>query len=546
MSSKEKKLTFKEFADRRNKIAGDIFSILMQKYKFIRDYFANIIDIVVNSPNYKYYVSILLTLVFILLVILTNLINVPDKYVQIISLLLGAIIISIFYFFVYRNQQETNDGLAVKGIQGFFQTDLYTKERKKLVIEEEIKDKKGNVVDTKKKFNATNFKYTIGEPIKNLIKFFSYLFLSILLIVLTIVFIYNMYNNYQYLYFFTKIFLGFAIAITILAIIAKSFSIVIKDCEQSDLNKKDFFERIKRFLCIIKNTIFFIPCLLVIIADEINKDIKATPSSVYLLFILLIIFVSLFIGLPILFQFISSMNKHDLLAGKGPYYLDKRRVIGKYQDFSKESIRNKITPPASKYTLFDEDPSQEFNIKALIGYLGDKKFHYKYTYSISFYLYLNPQPKNTSLAYNKESELFNYGNKPLILYDGNKRKLLIKSKTQTTEGSQTDTIYETKKIKYQKWMLFTINYENNTIDVFIDDKLVGSKKNVPPYFDDDKISIGEDNGIQGSIKEIFYYDTPRPPSNIEFMYDLTIKPTEGEVNFVKDRLNDKLQKNFPL
>lgn len=550
MSSIEKKLTFKEFADRGKNITGDIYSLLMLKYKFIRDKFANIANVIVNSPNYKYYVSILLTLVFILLVILTNLINVPDKYVQIISLLLGAIIISIFYFFVYRNEQETNDGLAVKGIKGFFDTNntdfLYTEKRKKIVIEEEIKDKKGNVVDTKKKFNATNFKDTIGQPIKNLIKFFSYLLLSIILIVLFVVFIYNMYNNYQYLYFFTKIFLGFAIAITILAIIAKSFSIVIKDCEQSDINKKDFFERIKRILCIIKNTIFFIPCLLVILADEINKDIKSTPSSVYLLFILLIIFVSSFIGLPILFQFISSMNKHDLLAGKGPYYLDKRRVIGKYQDFSKESIRNKITPPASKYTLFDEDPSQEFNIKALIGYLGDKKFHYKYTYSISFYLYLNPQSQNTSLAYNKESELFNYGNKPVILYDGRKRKLLIKSKTQTSEGSQTDTIYETKKIKYQKWMLFTINYENNTIDVFIDNKLVGSKKNVPPYFDDDKISIGEDNGIHGSIKEIFYYDTPRPPSNIEFMYDLTIKPTEGEVNFVKDRLNDKLQKNFPL
>lgn len=553
MSSIEKKLTFKEFADRGKNITGNIYSLLMQKYKFIRDKFANIANVIVNSPNYKYYISILLTLVFILLVILTNLINVPDKYVQIISLLLGAIIISIFYFFVYRNQQEYNfvtkkNGLAVQGIEGNFFTDLYTKERKQIVTEgKPIKNSKGDF-EKKKEFNTTNFKDTIGQPIKNLIKFFSYLLLSIILIVLFVVFIYNMYNNYQYLYFFTKIFLGFAIAITILAIIAKSFSIVIKDCEQSDINKKDFFERIKRILCIIKNTIFFIPCLLVILADEINKDIKSTPSSVYLLFILLIIFVSSFIGLPILFQFISSMNKHDLLAGKGPYYLDKRRVIGKYQDFSKEykSIRNKITPPASKYTLFDEDPSQEFNIKALIGYLGDKKFHYKYTYSISFYLYLNPQSQNTSLAYNKESELFNYGNKPVILYDGRKRKLLIKSKTQTSEGSQTDTIYETKKIKYQKWMLFTINYENNTIDVFIDNKLVGSKKNVPPYFDDDKISIGEDNGIHGSIKEIFYYDTPRPPSNIEFMYDLTIKPTEGEVNFVKDRLNDKLQKNFPL
>jgi hypothetical protein len=242
------------------------------------------------------------------------------------------------------------------------------------------------------------------------------------------------------------------------------------------------------------------------------------------------------------------MNKHDLLAGKGPYYLDKRRVIGKYQDFSTEykSIRNKIISPATKYTLFDEEPSQEFNIKALIGYLGDKKFSYKYTYSISFYVYLNPQPQNTSLAYNKESELFNYANKPVILYDGRKRKLLIKSKTQTSEGSQTDTIYETKKIKYQKWMLFTINYQNNTIDVFIDGKLVGSKKNVPPYFNDDKISIGEDNGIHGSIKEIFYYDTPRPPSNIQFIYDLTIKPSEGEVNFIQDRLNDKIQKNFSL
>ena len=73
-------------------------------------------------------------------------------------------------------------------------------------------------------------------------------------------------------------------------------------------------------------------------------------------------------------------------------------------------------------------------------------------------------------------------------------------------------------------MFITINYQNNIIDVFIDGKLVGSKNNVPPYFDDDKITIGEDNGIHGSIKEIYYYETPRPVSDIEFMYDLTINP----------------------
>ena len=64
---------------RAEKISRDIFSILIDKFRFIKDQFANILNIIVNSPNYKYYISILLTLVFILLVILTNLINVPDK-----------------------------------------------------------------------------------------------------------------------------------------------------------------------------------------------------------------------------------------------------------------------------------------------------------------------------------------------------------------------------------------------------------------------------------------------------------------------------------
>ena len=497
---------------------SEIFNLLIQKYQYLKNNSYKILNSIVNSKNYKYYIGILLTLVFILLIVLTNLINVPDKYIQIISLLLGGIILSIFYFFVYRNEQESNEGLAVKGVKGFNEQHNYTADHKKLIKQFENENKESVL-------NEENINLTILKPIKNLIKFFGVQILSILAIVLLIVFIYTLYDKYEYLYSFTKILLGFIIVITILSIIAKTFSITMKDCESSNT-------KFIQFLCIIKNLIFYIPCLLILIVEEINKDIKATPSSVYLLFMLLLILVSLFIGLPILFQFIISMNKHDLLAGKGPYYLNTRREIGKYQDFSKEykSTKHKILPKSGKYTLLDENPNQEFNIKTMIGYLGNKKFEYRYTYSISFYLYLNPQPNNTSLAYNKETELFNYGNKPVIFYDGNKRKLLVKSKTQTSEGSQVDTIYETKKIKYQKWILFTINYQNNTIDVFIDNKLVGSKKNVPPYFSNDKITIGEDNGIHGSIKDIYYYDIPRPPNNIEFLYDLTIKPNEGKIN----------------
>ena len=55
----------------------------------------------------------------------------------------------------------------------------------------------------------------------------------------------------------------------------------------------------------------------------------------------------------------------------------------------------------------------------------------------------------------------------------------------------------------------------------MDGKLVGSKNNVPPYFKGDKVTIGEDNGIQGSIKEIFYFDKIKPDDNIEFLYNLS-------------------------
>lgn len=507
-------MSSKDISEKLNKVSGNLFNRLVDLKKYIEEQLASILHIIVNSEKYKYYISILLTLVFILLVILINLSKVSEKNTQLIILSVGGILLSFFYFFVYRNEQEDNRGFAVLGpnLTGSFKS-IYSEDKKKLV--KEIKNKEGQ---DKKVFNIENFNNTIKNPIKNLLKFSGFYIGLILLVIFLIVTIYNGYNTYQYLYFGTKVFIGILIGISILSILAKIFETQLTDCDNSDINL------LNKFLCLIKNFIMFLPCLLVIIVDEINKDIKATPSSIYLLFIILLFLVLSFIGLPLLFQLVANLNKHDLLSGKGPYYLDEKRTIGKYQDFSKnfKSTTNKIIKPGTTYSLLDESPEQEFNIKALIGNLGKNKLEYKYTYSISFYLYLNPQPENTSIAYTRETELFNYANKPVILYDGKSRKLIIKSKSQTSEGSQLDTIYKTKNIKYQKWMFITINYQNNIIDVFIDGKLVGSKKNVPPFFDDDKITIGEDNGIHGSIKEIYYYETPRPVSDIEFMYDLTI------------------------
>ena len=433
-----------------------------------------------------------------------------------------------------------------------------------------------------KRSHQNDISLKLDSTFLNMFKYVGLLFLVILLPLLAISYLLHLHKTDNSFFNITQSILGITIIIIVLAIIAKLFSIKpsnTKECSLQDEN------RIKYLMCLFKNIIFFIPCLLVILADEINKDIKLTPSSVYLLFFILIILITLLFVLPSFFSYLAKQNKNDVLGGQGPFYLNEKKTLGKYQNLDKNvannvaipkfdlsfnveskpleqkfnnilSIFNSSTENSSTentstentsnetvvrneynkintaiadntrgydFKLFENDVNGQYNIGAKYNNLSKtfNKFPYNYTYSISFYIYINPQPTNTSIAYTKDTELFNYGFKPVIYYNGKSRKIIIKSRTLHNRADQLDTIYETTNVKHQKWLYFVINYEDNIIDVFIDGKLVGSKKNVTPYFIGDKVTIGEDDGIYGSIKEIFYYDKIKTPDSIQFLYNLT-------------------------
>ena len=489
-----------EITDKFKNVSSSLFTKLTDTIKYIIKNYYHLLNDIINSTGY---IASLLIFIFIILIILINLTKISGKTTQILVLAISSVLLSIFYFFIYR-KEFGKSGNGTKAFQKFQVLDYNG-------YYENIK-----IVTGDNKFDSVNFKKTVSIPIVNLLKFSGFLIGTIVALVLFFVFLWYSFNENEHLFTLTKTVLRILIMISTWSIIMKSFAITLDNCPES----KNIFIQI---LCLIKNMVLFLPCMLILMMDELNKDIKATPGTTISLFILLLILVLAFMGIPSLFKYLTNFNKYDLLGGKGPYYIDKRRIIGKYQEFSNDykSSLSKISPKSSSYTLLDENENHDFNIKVDTGYVDKNKFKYKYEYSVSFFLYINPQPQNTSLAYNKETELFNYGNKPVILYDGRNRNLIIKSKAQTGEGSQMDTIYQTKNIKYQKWLFITINYKDNMIDVFIDGRIVGSKKNVPPFFSDDKITIGEDNGIHGSIKEIYYFDTIRPPSNIEFIHKLT-------------------------
>ena len=424
----------------------------------------------------------------------------------------------------------------------------------------------------------------------NMFKYLGVLILIILLPLLLINYIIYLHKSNNNLFSSTQTILGVLIIVVVLAIVAKIFSIKKKssnqECSITNIEGNiSVAEYVKYIMCLLKHIIFFIPCLLVILVDEINKDIKLTPSSVYLLFFILIILITLIFVIPLIFTYLAKHNKNDILGGQGPFYLNEKKTLGKYQNLDKNVANNiaipkvdlsfnvNIKPLEQKFNnilsifnsssentstentssentsnenvvkteyiktndaiadntkgydfkLFENDLNGQYNIGAKYNNFSKtfNKFPYNYTYSISFYIYINPQPTNTSIAYTKDTELFNYGFKPVIYYNGKSRKIIIRSRTLHNNADQLDTIYEMTNVKHQKWLYFVINYENNIIDVFIDGKLVGSKKNVTPYFVGDKVTIGEDDGIYGSIKEIFYYDKIKTPDSIQFLYNLT-------------------------
>lgn len=421
------------------------------------------------------------------------------------------------------------------------------------------------------------------KPLRILFMYIALLFAILISIVYIVNYVLYSQKNTN-MFSITQSLISITIVIVVLAIIASLFSIKAQKSDDSCENpegKKFMF--IYDYICIIKKTIFFIPCLLIIVIDEINKDIKLTPSSVYLLLFILLLLITLLFVLPFLFKYFRTLNKSSLLKGTDPYYLNEMKVIGIYQNLNK-NINDTIDIPIPKTdstsntiiknpidallttlnlnkqenTLFKaldssttiEPESKEvtkqtkdnisdtkgYNFKLLKNdYNGIyniktsfydppkviKKFPYNYTYSISFYVYINPQPTNTSVAYNKDTEIFNYAYKPVIYYNGKSQSIIIKSRTLNNKGDQLDTIYQGKNIKHQKWLFFVINYSNNNIDVFMDGKLVGSKKDVTPYFKGDKVTIGENDGIHGSIKEINYYSDITSPLTVELLYNLT-------------------------
>ena len=241
---------------------------------------------------------------------------------------------------------------------------------------------------------------------------------------------------------------------------------------------------------LIKNIILYIPCILIDVIEYIKYQYSITTSTTWIILAIDIGIILAKMYVPTIYKFLFDVRAKQLLME--PQYLNNKRILASY---------SKLVP----------QPKNDENV--LIGRNED---HYNYSYAVSMWIYINPQPPSTSKAYNEFTHLFNFGDKPAILYKGatNTLKVIMK-----LNDSNTVTIYENKEVLLQKWNSIVLNYDGGTLDIFLNNELVVSKSGVVPYMKFDNIEVGEINGVHGGICNVKYFEKALKKKSIDSIYN---------------------------
>jgi hypothetical protein len=234
--------------------------------------------------------------------------------------------------------------------------------------------------------------------------------------------------------------------------------------------------------------LFYIPCLIIEFVQYIKKELNMTSNIVYILFILEIILILLYLYIPKLLSLVKIKNR--VIIRNEPIFLDNETSVSVANN-DEHDIRN-------QYLLSD------VNNKTTLFYRN---------YSISFWLYINPQENANYNSSKKETNILSYKSNN----GGGKPRMTYLNDNQTKNATDQVIIYYTDtpnvsgiivNLDKQKWNNIVFNYSGNNIDLFINGNLENSfmiDTNQPIYSNTDTFTIGETNGIYGSICNIEYY-----------------------------------------
>jgi len=356
-----------------------------------------------------------------------------------------------------------------------------------------------------------------------------------------------------------KAFLLFLIIIVFLGIIAVILEPVLNKIK---IDRFSYFN----FIYLI---IIYIPCLFLDLVKYVNKELKLANNLTNLLLVIQIILVILFLAYPTLYNVLYFRNSVSLLnepkyldtyyeAGSTKYLEGKKKSsnflrsgYSKDIEYSDETIEasdlykkysnnytdlmwdisfakiNNAKMGSTNYTQQVELRKMEYKAEALLKNKDDSKTEYEklYTndisgtynteyhkdsslvvnYTLSFWFYINPTQQN--IITDDWLDVLDYGNKIKVQYGlVNNENNVIRFTIRENNKDTFKFIHLESNIPSQKWNNFIFKYYDNKVDIFMNGILRDTLSNVFINREEyNLITIGQNNGMTGSICNIIYY-----------------------------------------
>lgn len=225
----------------------------------------------------------------------------------------------------------------------------------------------------------------------------------------------------------------------------------------------------------IANFIFFIPCLLSDFVEYMYGDFATTPKVVYILFVFELILILLYLYLP---KLLKKMAERE-----GNIIIDK-------------PIRINYKNDATNYI-----DMQTNNESVALSAITRTAINVRDKFALSMWVYVIPMPPNHA-PYNTEANIFNFNKHPRITYNGTDKRFSIYYSNNKTD------IFDAP---LEKWNHMLINYSRNTVDFFLNGVLAKTHTRVradESFNVGDILTTGQENGLQGGIARVVYYERP--------------------------------------
>lgn len=254
-------------------------------------------------------------------------------------------------------------------------------------------------------------------------------------------------------------------------------------------------------LGLLINIVFYIPCLITDFFTYINDEFKITPKSLQLMFFAELIFIVLYFSIePLYSRFINKQK--NILLDKTEYLRNEKQY------------KINIPKPQKITKNFHKTPKN---------------------FGISCWFYINTnQPQNDDYLFFKLENTFATSSSSVKC---SAIRLVYDSTTSTNEPiilTHNDHNIAIKNFGLQRWNYLFFNIENNILHLYINGILNTTMKLQPCFFDFTNanispnnyanyywtLTIGENDGISGAVRDIEYYNDSLLPHYILEKYNI--------------------------